>query len=149
MTPVKRDRADLISGLTLAALGLAVAAWAAVKFDLGTPRRMGPGFFPVGLGLMLAVLGGVVALTAAPAPEKPERLALPELAAVIAAILIFALGVERLGLVPATVLSVLVSSAAVTRPGILWRLVLAAAVTLVSVAVFHVGLAMNLPLFPT
>lgn len=143
-----RDRADVIGGVALALLGLAVAGWAAANFDLGTPRRMGPGFFPLGLGLLLAILGAIVALTAAPAPGARPRVALPELVALIAAIVIFAVGLERIGLVPTTVLSVLVSSTAVARPGILWRLVLAVAVTAISVAVFSYGLAMNLPLLP-
>lgn len=143
-----RDRADVIGGLALAALGLAVAGWAATRFDLGTPRRMGPGFFPLGLGLLLAVLGGIIALNAPPASGERQRAALPELGAVVAAIIIFALGIERLGLVPTTALSVLVSSSAVQRGGIVWRLALAAVVTAISVAIFSYGLAMNIPLLP-
>ncbi|WP_313135883.1 tripartite tricarboxylate transporter TctB family protein [Paracoccus jeotgali] len=141
-----QDRQDLAAGAILAAIGLAVAGYAALHYDIGTPRRMGPGFFPLGLGLALALLGGTVALLRGGQPMP--RPTLPELVAVLSAIVIFALGVERLGLVLTTFVSVLVASAAAPRGGILWRLLLGCGVCVIAVGVFHLALAMNLPLWP-
>lgn len=141
-------RTDVAAGLTLGAIGVAVAVWSALNFDIGTPRRMGPGFFPLGLGVMLTGLGGVIAASAAPAKADKLRLALPELAAVLSAIVVFALGVERLGLIATTAATVLIASAAAPRRGVIWRLVLAAAVTAISALVFHILLRMTLPLWP-
>ena len=40
-------------------IGLAFA-WGATKYSLGTGARMGPGYFPLMLGLMMAILGAVI-----------------------------------------------------------------------------------------
>lgn len=144
-----RDRADLAGGLVLAVLGAAVAAYAALHYDIGTLRRMGPGFFPLGLGALLAVLGGSIAFGAAPAQSDKSRIALPELAAILTAILVFALGLERLGLVLTTALTVLIASAAAPRAGLLWRVALAVIITAISVVIFKLALAMTLPLWPS
>ena len=40
-------------------IGLAFA-WGATKYSLGTGARMGPGYFPLLLGVMMAILGAVI-----------------------------------------------------------------------------------------
>ena len=145
---MRRDWSDVAGGLVLAALGLAACLWAVAHHDLGTLRRMGPGFFPAGLGALLAVLGLIVALPAlrraATAPRVEPWAAL----AVLAAILIFGLGLMRLGLVGATAASVLVATLPAPHPGWRWRIVLAVAVTALTVLVFSLGLRMTIPLWP-
>ena len=47
---------DLLAGGTFIALGLAFAIGGA-RYDIGSALRMGPGYVPVALGGMLAVLG--------------------------------------------------------------------------------------------
>ncbi len=54
---------DFYSGLVYAALGVAFA-WGATNYNVGTGARMGPGYFPLMLGIVLAILGSVVALKA-------------------------------------------------------------------------------------
>ncbi|GGL72242.1 tripartite tricarboxylate transporter TctB family protein [Wenxinia marina] len=145
---MKRDWPDIWGGLALALVGLAAAGWAWVHYDPGTLRRMGPGAFPLGLGLALAGLGAAIAVPAlrrAGAPVKPEPWAA---ACVLAAILVFGLGLRPLGLVLATASAVLISTLPAPRPGAVWRLVLAALVTALTVVLFHVGLQMTLPLWP-
>lgn len=145
---MQRDRQDIAGGLVLGALGAAVAIYAALHYDIGTLRRMGPGFFPVALGMLLALLGLAVARPPLGRVRPSVRVAWPELAAVLAAILIFALGLERLGLVAATFAAALTASVAAPRAGVLWRLALALAITGIAVLIFHAGLAMSLPLWP-
>ena len=145
---MRRDWADLLGGGAMAALGLAVAVYSAAHYDTGTLRRMGPGFLPLGLGVTLAVFGAVIALPAWSRPGQAVAVAWREALAVLASILIFGLGMTRLGLVPATVLAVLVASAPAPHGGIAWRLVLAGVVSLLTWLVFSVGLRLSIPVWP-
>ena len=47
------------SGLMFVAVGLGFA-WGATEYSFGTSARPGPGYFPFGLGILMAVLGGAV-----------------------------------------------------------------------------------------
>lgn len=145
---MRRDWTDLLGGGVLAALGLAVAAHAAAQYEIGSLRRMGPGFLPVALGTLLAVIGAIIALPAWGRPGAPVAVAWREALGVLGAILILGLGLTRLGLVPATALAVLVASVPAPHGGVLWRLVLAAVVSLVTWAVFSVGLRLSIPVWP-
>lgn len=145
---MRRDGADLVSGLALAVIGLAVAVYAGLNWDIGSPRRMGPGFFPLGLGALLTVLGLAIAAGGWRREAPAQRLALPEMAAVLGAISFFALAMNRAGLVAATATAVLIASTAAPRRGMVWRLVLAVIVTALSVVIFHGLLNMTIPLWP-
>src|SRR5690606_26264901 len=52
-----RDYRDIIGGALLIIGGIAFSWYAAHQYDLGSLRRMGPGMFPMALGLVLAVFG--------------------------------------------------------------------------------------------
>ncbi len=52
---IKSER-DFISGLMFMATGTAFA-WGATQYTIGEAARMGPGYFPLMLGIVLAVLG--------------------------------------------------------------------------------------------
>ena len=56
-----KSQKDFFSGLMFTAVGLAFA-WGATKYSLGTGARMGPGYFPLMLGTLMAVLGGVITI---------------------------------------------------------------------------------------
>ncbi|WP_458790805.1 tripartite tricarboxylate transporter TctB family protein [Yoonia sp. MH D7] len=145
---MKRDVYDLAGGVLLAATGLFVALYAAAHYDIGSLRRMGPGFFPALLGAVLAVLGLMVAVPAWARSGHVASIAWKEAATVLTAILVFAIGLERLGLVPVTMATVLIASIAAPDRRIIWRLVLALTVTAISVLIFHFGLKMTIPLWP-
>lgn len=145
---MRRDWADLLGGGVMAALGLAVAVYSAAHYDTGTLRRMGPGFLPLGLGVMLAIFGAIIALPAWSRPGQAVAVAWREALCVLASILIFGLGMARLGLVPATMLAVLVASVPAPQGGIAWRMVLATVVSLLTWLVFSVGLRLSIPVLP-
>lgn len=145
---MQRDWPDLLGGGALAALGVAVAAYAGAHYDIGTLRRMGPGFLPVGLGALLAVFGAMIALPALARSGKAVTIAWRETLCVLGAILIFGLGMNLLGLVPATILSVLLASAAAPQEGVVWRLVLAGVISALTWSIFSVGLRLSIPLWP-
>lgn len=145
---MKRDIPDLVGGVLLAAIGLFVVFYALAHYEIGSLRRMGPGFFPTFLGAALTLLGVMVALPALARRGEAIRIAWKECLAVLAAILIFAAGLDRLGLVLVTLTSVLIASLAAPDRRIGWRIVLALVVTALSVAVFSFGLKMTVPLWP-
>lgn len=145
---MNRDWADICGGAVLALLGLGVAINAGLRLDFGTLRAMGPGFFPTVLGAMLALLGASVAVPAWRRGADTLTIRWGDAAAVIAAILIFGLGMSRLGVVLACFLAVLIASLPAPHPGWRWRLVLACAVTVLTYIVFILGLRMSLPVWP-
>lgn len=145
---MQRDWPDIFGGVILAAIGAGVTVWAALHYDMGTLRRMGPGFFPVVLGTVLFGLGLVVALPALGRTAAAPRIEIGAATAVLAAILIFAFGLPRLGLAGTTAVTVLVATLPAPRKGWIWRVVLATAVTVLTVLVFSFGLRMTLPLWP-
>ncbi len=132
----------------LALLGLAVAGYAANQYEFGSLRRMGPGFFPVLLGLVLAGLGVVIALPSLARARALQTFAWRETLGIVGALLVFGLALNRFGIVATTAVTVLLSSAVAPRPGILWRLVLTAAVTALTWAMFIWGLNMAIPVWP-
>ncbi|MGY6632151.1 MAG: tripartite tricarboxylate transporter TctB family protein [Alkalilacustris sp.] len=145
---MQRDWPDILGGLILAAVGIGAALWAGLHYDMGTLRRMGPGAFPVALGLGLAGLGLVIALPAVLRGGAGVRVELGPLLWVVTAILVFGLGLRWLGLVGVTCLAVLIATLPARRAGWVWRVGLALAITAVTVMVFHLGLRMTLPLWP-
>ena len=53
---------DFWSGLMFLGFGLFFVIWAAIYYQMGTAVRMGPAYFPVLLGGLLAVLGLLILL---------------------------------------------------------------------------------------
>ena len=58
-----KSQKDFLAGLMFTAVGIAFA-WGATNYTIGEGARMGPGYFPLVLGILLAVLGLVVTFTA-------------------------------------------------------------------------------------
>ena len=58
-----KSQKDFFSGLVFIIVGTAFA-WGATTYKIGEGARMGPGYFPLMLGVLLAVLGVVVTFTA-------------------------------------------------------------------------------------
>lgn len=58
-----KDSRDIIGGLGLAAVGLFAVIYGQ-RYEFGDLNRMGPGYFPIVLGSMLAGLGVLIALPA-------------------------------------------------------------------------------------
>ena len=54
-----KSQKDFFSGLMFMAIGVAFA-WGATTYSVGSGARMGPGYFPLMLGVLLAILGAVI-----------------------------------------------------------------------------------------
>ncbi|WP_161140032.1 tripartite tricarboxylate transporter TctB family protein [Propylenella binzhouense] len=141
---------DLLAGLLFLGLG-GGAALMSSSYRFGTILRMGPGFFPVTLGLMVALIGLVVTARAIVAPDGSPPVGTIRLRPVLlvsASVVVFALLVERLGLAAAVAALVVVGSLA--GPGLTVRGAVAKVVVLVAIAVaiFVYGLAIPFKVWP-
>ena len=58
-----KNQKDFFSGLLFMAIGVSFA-WSASHFSIGSAASMGPGYFPLLLGGVLTVLGGVLVFKA-------------------------------------------------------------------------------------
>ena len=54
-----KSQKDFFAGLMFLAVGVAFA-WGATTYSVGSGARMGPGYFPLLLGILLAIIGGTV-----------------------------------------------------------------------------------------
>jgi len=142
-----KDVRDIIGGLGLSAVGLFAVLYGQ-RYDFGDLNRMGPGYFPVVLGLLLAGLGVLIALPAFFRRGEGVTVAWKTFGLVMASLVVFAFTLKLLGLVLASALAVLVASLADNAPGWKWRLATAAGIALVTWVVFKLGLSMVLPSWP-
>ena len=58
-----KSQKDFFSGLVFMVVGVAFA-WGATSYKLGDAARMGPGYFPFMLGILLAIFGVIVTFKA-------------------------------------------------------------------------------------
>jgi hypothetical protein len=58
-----KNQKDFFSGLLFMAIGVGFA-WSASHYSIGNAAKMGPGYFPLLLGALLTVLGGVLVFKA-------------------------------------------------------------------------------------
>ena len=145
---MQRDWPEALGGLILAIIGIGAAIWAWQHYDMGTLRRMGPGFFPVAIGLALTGFGLIIALPAMWRSGEGAPLDITSLVLILTAILAFGLALPRMGLVGSSFVAVLIATLPAQRKGWLWRGLLALSITAITVLVFHLGLRMTLPLWP-
>lgn len=139
---------DLAAGglFFLIGLGMVVVAF---DYRMGTLLRMGPGFFPVMVGGLMALTGIAIAAKAlVVGGGAAPRLALRPFVVLLAAIVVFALTLETLGLVLSTVLLTLTSRLAISPVHWKGALLLSAALVLVAVLIFDLLLELPLTLWP-
>jgi hypothetical protein len=139
---------DILAGLAFLGFGLAFAA-VATTYQIGSPLRMGPGFFPLVLGAVLAVLGALILAKGFLDGEGGAIGAVPlrALVLVLGAVLLFGFTVRGLGLVPATFLTALLSAFASRLTGVVGALLVTVGLTLLCVLIFVVALNVPVPLF--
>ena len=141
------DIRELAGGLFLALTGSVFALYAILNYSIGTVTRMGPGMMPMALGVLLAVFGLIVIVSAfLKEPETGEiRVAVPMM--ILASVLVFALLISAFGLVPAVIGCVVVASSAEMKIQPVFSLALAAALSVLSWLIFVVALQLPVSLF--
>ena len=138
------DRADLVAGLLIAAIG-GYFLWGGLAYQIGTVTRMGPGFLPVTLGAIGIGLGALIILLAVGRAGALPSVSLRAALSVLLSIAAFGLLLERLGLVPAIVVAVLIATRGDRDARLSISLVLAAAIALVCWLVFVVVIGLPMP----
>lgn len=139
MRETRIDWHELLAGAFTIALG-ASAIWIAQDYPFGSLRRMGPGYFPTSLGWLLVGLGTIIAAGGFMRPGVQPQAEWRNMIAVLAAILAFALMVERFGLIAATVALVFISAAADRSSTLRGTAILTACLVLMSIGLFVEGL---------
>jgi hypothetical protein len=143
-----RSPKDFCAGLIFIAIGLGFVLLAR-QYRLGDMHRMGPGMFPSLVGALLALLGLAIALRGLLlGGEGVPRFQARPLGVSLAAIVLFGLALNWLGLIAAVAVLVLVGAWAAREVRPVETVVLAAVMVAFSVTVFVWLLGLPLPLWP-
>lgn len=145
---VTRARRDVLAGLVFITFGLAFAVLS-TGYEVGSPVRMGPGYFPLVLGIILVLLGGLVAVRGMLFGDGEAIGLVPWRAIVLllTAIVVFGLTVRGLGLVPSTLIAVFLSALASRRATPVSVVLVSIGLTVLCVLVFGVALNLRLTFF--
>ncbi|MBX3611387.1 MAG: tripartite tricarboxylate transporter TctB family protein [Hydrogenophaga sp.] len=150
---------DFLSGIMFMAVGIAFALGAR-NFDIGEAARMGPGYFPFMLGILLAVLGVVITLQGVRgsprAGEDIGTLSWRPLLFILGANLAFgallvgvpALGIPAFGLIVALYALVIISGYARPDHRLKESIVLATILAVGSYVAFVYALRLQFPVLP-
>jgi hypothetical protein len=155
-----KSQKDFFCGLMFMAVGVAFA-WGASTYNVGTGARMGPGYFPLLLGVLLAIIGAAVTFASLVVETegggKIGKIAWKPLIFVIGANVIFGIllaGVDKFG-IPAfgmiIAIYALVFVASMAEDG--WKVkntfILATALAVGSYLAFVLALKLQFPVWPS
>lgn len=145
-----KSQKDFWSGVMFIAIGL-FFAWFATDYQMGTAARMGPGYFPFWLGVIIAIFGALIAfggMRPGATPDKVERFDFRTNLLVLGSIILFGILLRPLGLYLSLFILVVISSFASHQFG--WKVTLANAIFLIvfSYVAFVRGLGLIFPLYP-
>jgi Tripartite tricarboxylate transporter TctB family len=147
-----KSEKDFWSGLMFIAVGVAFAI-GATSYSFGSSARPGPAYFPFGLGVIMALLGGLILFTSltieVEGGDKIGDWPLKPGAWILGAVVLFGLLLPRLGM--AICLPLLICIASLAGDEFHWKeaLLNAAILTVGSWAIFIKGLGLTIPLWPT
>lgn len=153
-----RSQKDFASGLLFTVVGISFAV-GADSFDIGTAARMGPGYFPLLLGVVLAVLGAVITFQSfgnKGVAETIGAIAWRPLVFILLANLAFGvllvgvptLGIPAFGLIVALYALVIISGFARPNHSLKESLILATILAIGSYGAFVYALNLQFPVLP-
>jgi hypothetical protein len=155
-----KSQKDFFAGLMFTVVGIAFA-WGATTYSVGTGARMGPGYFPLMLGILLAVLGVIVIFTALTIEtvdgEPVGKMAWRPLTFIIGSNIVFGIllgglpgiGLPAMGLIAAIYALVLIAGLAGEHYHIRSSLILATILAVGSYVAFVVLLKLQFQVWPT
>jgi hypothetical protein len=142
-----RHPKDFWTGTIFLLFGLA-AVLLGQDYPMGTAGRMGPAYFPTVLGSLLALIGlTAIVRSLLREGEAVGKFYVKEVVLILSAVLLFGFLMRGAGLVPATMVLLLMSAYA--SPKFRWgeMLLLAVGLTIFAVAVFVKLLGLPMPVF--
>lgn len=154
-----KSQKDFFSGLMFMGVGVAFA-WGATTYNVGEGARMGPGYFPLMLGILMAILGAAITFKSlvveSVGGDKIGKWAWKPLIFVILANLIFgvllaglpSLGIPAFGLIIAIYALVFIASVAEANWKVKNTFILATVLAIGSYIAFVVVLKLQFPVWP-
>ena len=155
-----KSQKDFYSGLLYTVVGAAFA-YGATSYNVGTAARMGPGYFPLLLGSLLAIIGGIVIFKSlvveTPTGDRVGSWAWKPLSFIIAGNLLFgvllgglpSIKLPAMGLIVAIYGTTLVVSMAGDKFKLKEVLILATVLSVMSYLAFIVLLKLQFPVWPS
>ena len=141
------DNKDFWAGALLAAIGVAAVVLAR-DYPFGTSLRMGPGYFPTVLGVLLALFGGYFLVRSLRASETLDtNWSLRALIGLTVSLILFGVLIDRAGFVPALVVLIFGSAASSTEFKFREVLLLTAVLTVFAVVLFIWAIGLPYRLF--
>ena len=136
------DPAEAACGAIFIGFG-AFFALQSFGLEIGTAFRMGPGYFPLVLAIVLILLGSIIFFRATRVQgDVIGAIAWRGIFFILPAPIFFGFTVRGLGFVPALFFSALIAAFASHKMSPLMAVVISAAITVFSVAVFNYGLGL-------
>lgn len=154
-----QSQRDFVSGVLFTVFGAAFA-WGATSYTVGTAARMGPGYFPLMVGVLIVILGMVITLKSLTVKtedgEPIGRIAWRPLIFIIGSNLIFgvllvgvrSIGIPAFGLIVAIYALTFVASLAGDQFKFKEVLILATILAIGSYVAFELALKLNFPIWP-
>ena len=155
-----KSQKDFFSGLMFAIIGGGFA-WGATNYSIGTGARMGPGYFPLLLGILLAVLGAFTVFYSliehTEDGDKIGTFAWRPIIYILGANVIFGIllaGLPRLGLPPMGLIAAIYALTIIaSKAGDVFKLkevlMLATFLSVLSYLAFIKLLSLQMPVWPT
>lgn len=155
-----KSQRDFFAGLMFAIIGTAFAV-GAKSYSIGNGARMGPGYFPMLLGIILAGLGVLIVVNAfrseATDGDKVGAFAWRPVCYILGANLVFgillgglpSLKIPAMGLIAAIYAVVIISSMAAEEFKLKASIILATVLAVGSYLAFIVLLKLQMPVWPT
>jgi hypothetical protein len=139
-------------GLTFALIAKGIGASFMPGYAMGTPARMGPGFFPFYLGVLLTLLGVAIAFSGLKVHEgdagKVEPFHWKPILFVLISIVVFGLVLKVVGMLIAGIMLVIGASMGSQDFKLKPVVILAICLVIFCALVFVVGLKLPIPLCP-
>ncbi|MEM5276757.1 tripartite tricarboxylate transporter TctB family protein [Cupriavidus taiwanensis] len=145
-----RSQKDFASGLMFILVGFGFS-WVARGYSMGTAAKMGPGYFPFWLGIVLALLGALVLWGSLSSKSEEDSLArwdIKTLLWILGSVVLFGLLLKPLGMVLSVLVLVLVSSMASHEFSWKGAILNSIILVLISLGAFVYGINLQMPVWP-
>ncbi len=155
-----KSQKDFFSGLMFGVIGIAFA-WGATNYTVGSAARMGPGYFPLLLGVILAIFGAIIIFYSLVVEttdgDKISAFVWRPIVYILGSNLAFGillgglpkLGLPPMGLIAAIYALTLIASKAGTEFKLKDVLILATGLSVLSYLAFIKLLNLQMPVWPT